>query len=173
MSLADKIFVDMCRDIIDNGYSSVGEKVRPKWEDGTPAHTIKRFGVVSRYDLSKEFPIITLRPTALKSAIDELLWLFQRQSNNIKDLNSKIWNYWADENGSIGRSYAYQLESRPKEEIIKITKKEKLNKPNEIKQIIFGEEKEYNKNCKYNNCGKVIESQNSGKYIILETIRSN
>ena len=109
MSLADKIFVDMCRDIIDNGYSSVGEKVRPKWEDGTPAHTIKRFGVVSRYDLSKEFPIITLRPTALKSAIDEILWIWQKKSNNVNELKSRIWDSWADENGSIGKAYGYQL----------------------------------------------------------------
>lgn len=109
MSLADKIFVEMCRDIIDNGYSSVGEKVRPKWEDGTPAHTIKRFGVVSRYDLSKEFPIITLRPTALKSAIDEILWIWQKKSNNVNELKSRIWDSWADENGSIGKAYGYQL----------------------------------------------------------------
>lgn len=109
ISLADKIFVDMCRDIIDNGYSSVGEKVRPKWEDGTPAHTIKRFGVVSRYDLSKEFPIITLRPTALKSAIDEILWIWQKKSNNVNELKSRIWDSWADENGSIGKAYGYQL----------------------------------------------------------------
>ena len=107
MSLADKIFVDMCRDIIDNGYSSVGEKVRPKWEDGTPAHTIKRFGVVSRYDLSKEFPIITLRPTALKSAIDEILWIYQKHSNNVNDLKTRIWDNWADEIGSIGSAYGY------------------------------------------------------------------
>ena len=109
MSLADKIFVDMCRDIIDNGYSSVGENVRPRWEDGTPAHTIKKFGVVARYDLSKEFPIITLRPTALKSAIDEILWIWQKKSNNVNELNSRIWDSWADENGSIGKAYGYQL----------------------------------------------------------------
>ena len=109
MSLADKKFVEMCRDIIDNGYSSVGEKVRPKWEDGTPAHTIKRFGVVSRYDLSKEFPIITLRPTALKSAIDEILWIWQKKSNNVNELKSRIWDSWADENGTIGKAYGYQL----------------------------------------------------------------
>lgn len=109
MSLADKKFVEMCRDIIDNGYSSVGEKVRPKWEDGTPAHTIKRFGVVSRYDLSKEFPIITLRPTALKSAIDEILWIWQKKSNSVKELKSRIWDSWADENGTIGKAYGYQL----------------------------------------------------------------
>ena len=109
MSLADKIFVDMCRDIIDNGYSSVGENVRPRWEDGTPAHTIKKFGVVARYDLSKEFPIITLRPTALKSAIDEILWIWQKKSNNVNELKSRIWDSWADENGSIGKAYGYQL----------------------------------------------------------------
>lgn len=109
MSNADKIFVDMCKDIIENGYSSEGQKVRPVWEDGTPAHTVKKFCQVNRYDLSKEFPIMTLRPTAFKSAIDEILWIWQKKSNNIKDLNSKIWNSWADEEGSIGKAYGYQL----------------------------------------------------------------
>ena len=109
MSLADKIFVDMCRDILDNGHSSKDQEVRPKWEDGMPAHTIKKFGVVSRYDLSKEFPIITLRPTALKSAIDEILWIWQKKSNNVNELKSRIWDSWADENGSIGKAYGYQL----------------------------------------------------------------
>ena len=109
MSKADKIFVDMCKDILDNGYSSEGQKVRPVWEDGTPAHTIKQFGVVNRYDLSDEFPAITLRPTAIKSACDEMLWIWQKKSNNIGDLNSKIWDSWADETGSIGKAYGYQL----------------------------------------------------------------
>ncbi|GKX30931.1 thymidylate synthase 1 [Vallitalea longa] len=109
MSIADKIFIDMCRDIIDNGYSSQGQEVRPRWNDGTPAHTIKRFGIVNRYNLAKEFPVITLRPTYLKSAVDEILWIWQRKSNNIHDLKSKIWDSWADENGSIGKAYGYQL----------------------------------------------------------------
>lgn len=109
MSLADDIFVKMCQDIIDNGYSTEGEKVRPKWEDGSFAYTIKQFGVVNRYDLSKEFPAITLRRTAIKSAMDEILWIWQKKSNNIKDLNSHIWDSWADENGSIGKAYGYQL----------------------------------------------------------------
>lgn len=109
MSRADVIFVDMCRDIIDNGFSSEGQKVRPVWEDGTPAHTVKQFGVVNRYDLSEEFPALTLRPTAIKSATDEMLWIWQKKSNNIKDLNSHIWDEWADENGSIGKAYGYQL----------------------------------------------------------------
>ncbi len=109
MSLADNIFIKNCRDIIDNGYSDIDENVRPKWEDGTPAHTIKKFGVVNRYDLSKEFPILTLRRTFLKSSIDELLWIWQKKSNNINDLNSHIWDQWADENGSIGKAYGYQL----------------------------------------------------------------
>lgn len=109
MSMADKIFIGMCRDIIDNGYSSEGQEVRPRWNDGTPAHTIKRFGVVNRYDLAKEFPVITLRPTYLKSAVDEILWIWQRKSNNINDLKSKIWDSWADEKGSIGKAYGYQL----------------------------------------------------------------
>lgn len=109
MSQADSIFIDMCRDILDNGYSSEGQEVRPRWEDGAPAHTIKKFGVVNRYDLSKEFPILTLRPTYLKSAIDEILWIWQKKSNNIKELKSKIWDSWADEDGSIGKAYGYQL----------------------------------------------------------------
>ena len=109
MSLADKLFIDMCSDIIENGCSTEGEKVRPVWEDGTPAYTIKRFGVVNRYDLTKEFPAITLRRTALKSAFDEILWIWQKKSNNIRDLNSHIWDSWADEEGSIGKAYGYQL----------------------------------------------------------------
>lgn len=109
MSLADKIFIDMCKDILENGTSTEGEKVRPHWEDGTPAYTIKKFGVVNRYDLRKEFPLLTLRKTALKSATDEILWIWQQKSNNINDLHSHIWDEWADENGSIGKAYGYQM----------------------------------------------------------------
>ncbi len=109
MSRADKIFVEMCQDVLDNGYSSEGESVRAKWKDGALAHTIKRFGVVNRYDLKEEFPALTLRPTNMKAAIDELLWIWQKKSNNVNDLNSKIWNAWADESGSIGKAYGYQL----------------------------------------------------------------
>ena len=109
MSYADKVFVDMCLDILKNGTSTEGELVRPHWEDGTSAYTIKKFGVVNRYDLSKEFPAITLRKTYIKSATDELLWIWQKKSNNIKDLKSSVWDEWADENGSIGKAYGYQL----------------------------------------------------------------
>lgn len=109
MSAADKIFIENCRDILKNGYMDSDREVRPRWEDGTPAHTIKKFGIVNRYDLSKEFPILTLRRTYLKSAVDELLWIWQKKSNNIKDLSSHIWDEWADENGSIGKAYGYQL----------------------------------------------------------------
>ena len=109
MSYADKVFIDMCNDIIDNGYSTEGEKVRPKWEDGSYAYTIKKFGVVNRYDLSREFPIMTLRRTAFKSCIDEILWIWQKKSNNVHDLSSHIWDAWADETGSIGKAYGYQL----------------------------------------------------------------
>jgi thymidylate synthase len=109
MSKADKIFIDMCRDILDNGFSSEGQEVRPRWEDGTYAHTIKRFSVVNRYNLAEEFPILTLRPTYLKSAVGEILWIWQKKSNNINDLNSKIWDSWADDKGSIGKAYGYQL----------------------------------------------------------------
>jgi len=109
MSYADKVFIDMCRDIIDNGTSTEGEKVRPVWEDGTPAYTIKKFGVVNRYDLSKEFPALTLRRTAIKSCVDELLWIWQKKSNNVHELRSHIWDSWADETGSIGKAYGYQM----------------------------------------------------------------
>lgn len=109
MSLADTVFINMCKDILENGTSTEGEKVRPHWEDGTPAYTVKKFGVVNRYDLSKEFPIITLRKTALKSATDEMLWIWQKKSNNIHDLHSHIWDEWANEEGSIGKAYGYQM----------------------------------------------------------------
>ncbi|MDP4179665.1 MAG: thymidylate synthase [Bacillota bacterium] len=109
MSKADLIFIDMCKDILNNGTSSEGEIVRAKWPDGVTAHTIKKFCVINRYNLNEEFPIITLRPTNLKAAIDEILWIWQKKSNNIKDLNSRIWDSWADENGSIGKAYGYQL----------------------------------------------------------------
>lgn len=109
MSYADKVFVAMCQDILENGTSTEGELVRPNWEDGTSAYTIKKFGVVNRYDLSKEFPAITLRKTYIKSATDELLWIWQKKSNNIHDLKSHVWDEWADEDGSIGKAYGYQL----------------------------------------------------------------
>lgn len=109
MSYADKVFVAMCQNILENGTSTEGELVRPHWEDGTSAYTIKKFGVVNRYDLSKEFPAITLRKTYIKSATDELLWIWQKKSNNIHDLKSHVWDEWADEDGSIGKAYGYQL----------------------------------------------------------------
>ena len=109
MSYADEVFIRTCKDILENGTSTEGQKVRPHWEDGTPAYTIKKFGVANRYDLSKEFPIMTLRRTALKSATDEVLWIWQRKSNNIHDLHSPIWDEWADETGSIGKAYEYQM----------------------------------------------------------------
>ncbi len=114
MSKADILFVNMCRDIIENGWSDEGQSVRPRWEDGAAAHTIKKFGVVNRYDLSEEFPILTLRPTYLKSAIDEVLWIWQKKSNNIKDLKSHIWDSWADQDGSIGKAYGYQMSVKHK-----------------------------------------------------------
>ena len=109
MSAADQIFINMCRDILENGTSTEEEKVRPKWEDGSSAYTIKKFGVVNRYDLSKEFPAMTLRPVAIKMATDEMLWIWQKKSNNIHDLSSHIWDSWADEDGSIGKAYGYQM----------------------------------------------------------------
>ncbi len=114
MSKADKIFVDNLRDIIENGFWDSDYDVRPHWEDGTPAHTVKRFCIVNRYDLSEEFPIITVRKTNFKNAVDELLWIWQKKSNNVNDLSSHIWDAWADESGSIGKAYGYQLGVRHK-----------------------------------------------------------
>lgn len=114
MSKADNLFINMCQKILDEGFSSEGQTVRARWEDGTPAHTIKTFGVVNRYDLREEFPALTLRPTAIKLCVDEILWIWQKKSNNINDLNSKIWDQWADENGSIGKAYGYQLAKKYK-----------------------------------------------------------
>jgi len=109
MSVADKIFISNMTDIMQNGFRDTELEVRPKWEDGTPAHTIKKFGIINRYDLTKEFPILTLRKQNLKAAIDEILWIWQKKSNNVHDLNSHIWDSWADETGSIGKAYGYQL----------------------------------------------------------------
>jgi thymidylate synthase len=105
----DEVFIANCRDILENGVWDTDREVRPRWEDGAPAHTIKKFGIVNRYDLSKEFPILTLRRTYWKSAIDELLWIWQAKSNNVRDLRTRVWDAWADENGSIGKAYGYQL----------------------------------------------------------------
>ncbi len=109
MSRADEIFRQNCMDILTNGVWDTDQAVRPRWEDGTPAHTVKKFGLVNRYDLKSEFPILTLRRTYLKTCIDELLWIWQRKSNNIHDLRGHIWDSWADESGSIGKAYGYQL----------------------------------------------------------------
>ena len=109
MSYADNIFIENVRDILDNGFYDTDLEVRPKWEDGTPAHTVKKFCIVNRYDLQKEFPIMTLRRTYIKTAVKEILWIWQKKSNNIHDLDAKIWDQWADENGSIGKAYGYQL----------------------------------------------------------------
>lgn len=109
MSYADEVFIANCRDIIENGVWDTDYPVRPKWDDGTPAHTVKKFGIVNRYDLKKEFPLMTLRRTYYRTAIDELLWIWQRKSNNVHDLNGHIWDSWADESGSIGKAYGYQM----------------------------------------------------------------
>ena len=109
MSYADQVFIQNCKDILSKGVWDTDRPVRPRWEDGTPAHTIKLFGVVNRYDLREEFPILTVRRQYLKSAVDELLWIWQKKSNNIHDLHSHIWDAWADESGSIGKAYGYQL----------------------------------------------------------------
>ena len=114
MSRADEIFIANCRDILENGISDSDLSVRPRWEDGTPAHTIKRFGVVNRYDLSEEFPLLTLRRTYYRSAIEEILWIYQKKSNDIKELSSHIWDAWADESGSIGKAYGYQMSVKHK-----------------------------------------------------------
>ena len=109
MSKADGIFISMCSDIIEHGTTTEGQRVRPRWEDGSPAYTIKQFGVCNRYDLREEFPALTLRRTALKSCMDEVLWIYQRKSSNIHDLKPHIWDEWADETGSIGKAYGYQV----------------------------------------------------------------
>lgn len=109
MSYVDTVFQANCRDILDNGFSDEGLSVRTVWSDGVAAHTVKKFGIVNRYDLRKEFPILTLRKINFKALVDELLWIWQKKSNNINDLNSKIWDQWADEEGSIGKAYGYQL----------------------------------------------------------------
>ena len=109
MSKADKIFIENMQDIMNNGVWDTDLPVRPRWSDGSPAHTVKKFGIVNRYNLQEEFPILTIRRTAIKSAIDELLWIWQKKSNNVHDLHSKIWDQWADENGSIGKAYGYQM----------------------------------------------------------------
>ncbi len=109
MSRADQIFLQNCRDILDHGVWDTDQAVRPRWEDGSPAHTVKKFGIVNRYDLREEFPILTLRRTFWKTAVDELLWIWQKKSNNIHQLNGHIWDQWADESGSIGKAYGYQL----------------------------------------------------------------
>ena len=109
MSYADELFIKNCRNILENGVWDTDYEVRPRWEDGTPAHTVKIFGVVDRYDLQKEFPMMTLRRTAWKSALDELLWIWQKKSNDIHELGSHIWDSWADDNGTIGKAYGYQL----------------------------------------------------------------
>ena len=109
MSLADTIFINNCKDILTNGVWDRDQPVRPRWQDGTPAHTVKKFGIVNRYDLSREFPILTIRRTYLKSAVDELLWIWQKKSSNVRDLGSRIWDQWADDSGSIGKAYGYQL----------------------------------------------------------------
>ncbi|MDL2217249.1 thymidylate synthase [Christensenellaceae bacterium OttesenSCG-928-M15] len=114
MSYADQVFIENCKDILQNGFWDTGLPVRPRWEDGTPAHTVKRFGVVNRYNLKEEFPVLTIRRTYIKSAIDELLWIWQKKSNNIKELKSHVWDSWADETNTIGKAYGYQLGVRHK-----------------------------------------------------------
>ncbi|MBR7186745.1 MAG: thymidylate synthase [Clostridia bacterium] len=114
MSKADLIFIENCKEILENGFWDTALDVRPRWEDGTPAHTVKKFAIVNRYNLAEEFPIQTIRRTAFRSCIDEILWIWQKKSNNIRDLKSHIWDSWADESGSIGKAYGYQLGQKSK-----------------------------------------------------------
>ena len=114
MSKADQLFIQNCRDILENGISDADLNVRPRWEDGTPAHTVKKFGLVNRYDLREEFPLLTLRRSYYRSAIEEILWIYQKKSNNIHELSSHIWDAWADESGSIGKAYGYQMSVKHK-----------------------------------------------------------
>ena len=113
MAYADTVFINMCKDVLENGTDTKGEEVRPVWPDtGEKAYTIKKFGVVNRYDLSKEFPALTLRPVPFKKCVDELLWIWQKKSNKIADLNSSIWDSWGDKNGTIGKAYGYQIANK-------------------------------------------------------------
>lgn len=114
MTQADKNFIDTCKEILEHGYSSKGTHVRTRWEDGSEANYISIIGVTNKYDVSKEFPMITLRnnTNTVKKAIDEILWIWQKKSNNVNDLNSHIWDQWADENGSIGKAYGYQMQKK-------------------------------------------------------------
>jgi thymidylate synthase len=114
MSYADQIFIENCKYILENGYDQTGEDVRPRWDDGQPAYTVKAFALVNRYDLAREFPVITLRPQNFKAAVDELLWIWQKKSNRLEDLNSHIWDQWADDRGTIGTAYGYQLAQKHK-----------------------------------------------------------
>ena len=109
MSRADELYRATCLDILENGFYDTELQVRPKWADGTPAHTVKKFGVVNRYNLKEEFPIMTLRRTYWKSAIDEILWIWQKKSNRIDELGSHVWDEWAGPDGTIGKAYGYQL----------------------------------------------------------------
>lgn len=109
MSKADRIFIDNCRAILSDGYDNTGEDVRPRWQDGAPAYSKKLFGLVNRYDLRDEFPASTIRPLPLKKAVDELLWIWQKKSNRLSELDSRIWDQWAQPDGTIGKAYGYQL----------------------------------------------------------------
>ena len=137
MSLADKIFKEMCTDIIENGSTTENQKVRPHWDDGTPAYTIKQFGVVNRYDLRKEFPALTIRRTAIKTAAEEILWIYQRHSNNIHDLKAHIWDEWADKDGSIGKAYGYQIGKEYIHHTEKYNYMDVLANPNEYSMLIY------------------------------------
>lgn len=163
MSYADQVFKSMCRDIIDNGCDTKGELVRPVWPDtGEKAYTIKKFGVVNRYDLRKEFPALTLRKTAIKSAFDEILWIWQKQSNNIKDLNSHIWDEWADENGSIGKAYGYQIGKQYMHHKFKITE--------ETKDRLVGELSEFEESGFKYRIDEVIKGDERWAYVYLNQI---
>lgn len=163
MSYADQVFKSMCRDIIDNGCDTRGELVRPVWPDtGEKAYTIKKFGVVNRYDLRKEFPALTLRKTAIKSAFDEILWIWQKQSNNIKDLNSHIWDEWADENGSIGKAYGYQIGKQYMNHKFKITE--------ETKDRLVGELREFEESGFKYRIDEVIKGDERWAYVYLNQI---
>lgn len=158
MSYADRVFKENLKDILENGSSTEGQKVRPHWEDGTPAYTIKQFGVANTYDLRKEFPAITIRRTALKSCMDEILWIFQRKSNNINDLKPHIWDEWADKDGSIGKAYGYQIGERYIHHMISNDEfeKEYKNYIEKYNSVSFFIPCRYFKDA-YNNCINVVK----------------
>ena len=134
MTEADKNFIDTCKEILNHGYSSEGTGVRTRWEDGKEANYISIVGVTNKYDVEKEFPMITLRnnTNTVKRAIDEILWIWQKKSNKVSELNSHIWDQWADEKGTIGKAYGYQLAKK-----YKFKTKEGIKEMDQVDYVLY------------------------------------